>query len=99
MSPFDLIDDSAGGTVVIGLKKALSLSDRFSRRFSLVVKSEVTLEEGDGEVAIYVTLQEGGVDRREKILGFIQELETLLPKIHKHGQGEDGKCAPGSPVR
>ena len=94
MSSLDLIDDSTGAMVVLGLTKALSVSDRFSRRFSLLVESDVTLEESDGEVTIYVAPQRGGTGRKEKVLGFAQELETLLPRVHKHGQGEDEKCAP-----
>jgi hypothetical protein len=83
----DLIDDSTGATVVIGLKKALSLSARFSSRFSLVVRSAVT--ESGNETLIYVAPPPGELDVKMRICGFAQELETLLPQVHQLGQGEE----------
>jgi hypothetical protein len=85
----DLIDDSTGATVVIGLKKALSLSARFSSRFSLVVRSAVTVTESGNETLIYVAPPPGELDVKMRICGFAQELETLLPQVHQLGQGEE----------
>jgi hypothetical protein len=95
--PHDLIDDSTGETLVIGLKNALSISDRFSRRLSLMAKSKVTLEEGDEEVVIYVSRPQDGVVK-EETKAFLRDLEAFLPQIHIHGQGEDGRRARECPL-
>jgi hypothetical protein len=98
MASFDLIDDSTGATVVVGLKKAMSLSARFSHRLSLVVRRQVRLMENGGDVSIYVSPPEGDAERKEKIVAFVQELEKLLPQIHQHGQGEEYIRATGCSI-
>jgi hypothetical protein len=89
----DLVDDSTGITLIIGLATPLSLKNRFVRRLSKLLAAELHIKEGhDGKTMDIFLSRDGNsaqprLELDEELRKFVRSMEETLASIASHPKG------------